>query len=80
MTDAVNVTEAELRQFVERIEAINAEIKDRTDDRKEVFAEAKGRGYDAKALRKILALRKKKPDEIAHEEAVEDLYRQAMGI
>lgn len=77
MTD---VSQAELRQFVERIEAKNADIKDHTDDRKEVFAEAKARGYDAKALRKILALRKKKPDEIAQEEAVEEVYRAAMGM
>ena len=76
----MNVTEEELRQFVERIESINATIKDHTDDRKEVFAEAKARGYDPKALRKVLALRKKKPDQIAEEEAVEEVYRAALGI
>ena len=80
MTDIVNVTEDELRQFVERVEAINAEIKDRTEARKEVFTEAKGRGYDGKALRKVIALRKKRPDEIAEEEAVEEVYRAALGL
>lgn len=80
MTDATNVTEEELRQFVTRIEAINANIKDHTDDRRDVFAEAKARGYDTKALRKIVALRKKRPDQIAEEEAVEEVYRAALGI
>ena len=46
MTDVIAVTAEELRQFIERIEHINAEIKDLTDTRGEVFAEAKGRGYD----------------------------------
>jgi len=44
------------------------------------MAEAKGRGYDVKVLRKIIALRKRKPDDIAEEEAVLDLYKAALGM
>ena len=77
---AYDVTADELRQFVERYEHLEAEKKDITDQQKEVMAEAKGRGYDTKALRKIIALRKKKPDEIAEEEAVLEMYREALGM
>ncbi|WP_323021201.1 DUF2312 domain-containing protein [Pararhodobacter sp.] len=77
---AYDVTAEELRSFVERIEAQNLRIAEEADVRKEVFAEAKGRGYDTKALRKIVALRKRKPDEIAEEEAVLDLYKAALGM
>lgn len=77
---AYDVTADELRQFVERFEHLDAERKDIADQMKEVMAEAKGRGYDVKALRKIIALRKRKPDDIAEEEAVIDLYKAALGM
>jgi uncharacterized protein (UPF0335 family) len=77
---AYDVTADELRQFVERYEHLDAEKKDITEQMKEVMAEAKGRGYDVKALRKIIALRKRKPDDIAEEEAVIDLYKAALGM
>lgn len=78
MTD--NVTAAELRQFIERVEQLDAEKSDIQEQRKEVLAEAKSRGYDTKILLKVVALRKRKPDEIAEEEAVLDMYRQAVGV
>ncbi|MCC5959260.1 DUF2312 domain-containing protein [Roseinatronobacter sp. S2] len=78
--DAYNVTADELRQFIERYEHLDAEKKDIADQQKEVMAEAKGRGYDTKVLRKIIAMRKRKPDEIAEEEAVLDLYKAALGM
>jgi uncharacterized protein (UPF0335 family) len=78
--DAYNVTADELRQFIERFEHLDAEKKDIADQQKEVMAEAKGRGYDTKVLRKIIALRKRKPDDIAEEEAVLDLYKTALGM
>ncbi|MDD7969917.1 DUF2312 domain-containing protein [Roseinatronobacter alkalisoli] len=78
--DAYNVTAEELRQFIERYEHLDAEKKDIADQQKEVMAEAKGRGYDTKVLRKIIAMRKRKPDEIAEEEAVLDLYKAALGM
>jgi len=77
---AYDVTADELRQFVERFEQLDAEKKDIADQQKEVMAEAKGRGYDTKALRKIIALRKRKPDEVAEEEAFLDLYKAALGM
>lgn len=80
MTDAYNVTAEELRQFVERAEQLEAEKKDITEQLADVFTEAKGRGYDAKVLRKVISLRKRKPDDIAEEEAILDIYKQALGM
>jgi uncharacterized protein (UPF0335 family) len=80
MNDAYNVTADELRQFIERFEHLEAEKKDIADQQKEVMAEAKGRGYDTKVLRKVIALRKRRPDDIAEEEAVLDLYKAALGM
>jgi uncharacterized protein (UPF0335 family) len=74
------VTATELRQFVERIERLDAEKKDLAEQQKEVMAEAKGRGYDTKILRKIIALRKREPNDIAEEEAVLDMYKEALGM
>ncbi|MEQ6204305.1 DUF2312 domain-containing protein [Sulfitobacter sp. HNIBRBA2951] len=74
------VTANELRQFVERIERLDAEKKDLAEQQKEVMAEAKSRGYDTKVLRKVIALRKREPDDIAEEEAVLDMYKEALGM
>lgn len=74
------VTAGELRQFVERYERLEAEKKDIADQQKEVMAEARGRGYDVKVLRKLIALRKREPSELSEEEAVLELYRQALGM
>jgi uncharacterized protein (UPF0335 family) len=60
-TDAYNVTADELRQFIERAEQLEAEKKDIGEQEKELFAEAKGRGYDTKIMRRVIALRKRKP-------------------
>lgn len=79
-TDAYNVTADELRQFVERYEQLEAEKKDIAEQQKELMAEAKGRGYDTKIIRKVVALRKRKPDEIAEEEAVLSMYKSALGM
>lgn len=77
---AYNVTADELRQFIERAEQLAAEKKDLSEQEAELFAEAKGRGYDVKIMRRIIALRKRKPDEIAEAEAVEEMYRSALGM
>ena len=74
------VTAGELRQFVERFERLEAEKKDIADQQKEVMAEAKARGYDTKVMRKLVALRKRDADDIAEEEAVLEMYRQALGM
>ena len=78
--DPYNVTADELRQFIERYEQLEAEKKDITEQQKEVMAEAKGRGYDTKVMRKIIALRKRKADDIAEEEALLEMYKQALGM
>ena len=78
--DPYNVTADELRQFVERFEQLESEKKDVTEQQKELMAEAKGRGYDTKVLKKVISLRKRKPDDIAEEEAILEVYKQALGM
>jgi uncharacterized protein (UPF0335 family) len=79
-TDPYAVTADELRQFIERYEQLESEKKDVTEQQKELMAEAKGRGYDTKVMRKVVAMRKRKPDELAEEEAVLELYKTALGM
>ena len=79
-SDPYNVTADELRQFIERYEQLEIEKKDVTEQQKELMAEAKGRGYDTKVMKKVIALRKRKPDDIAEEEAVLDMYKAALGM
>ena len=78
--NAYNVTADELRQFVERFEQLDAEKKDVAEQQKELMAEAKGRGYDTKVLKMIIALRRRKPDDLAEEEAVLEVYKTALGM
>jgi len=83
MTDTditYRVTADELRQFIERFERLESEKKDIAEQQKEVMAEAKGRGYDTAVLRRIIALRKRDKDDIAEEEAVLEMYKEAMGM
>ncbi|PJN96548.1 hypothetical protein CNY89_01855 [Amaricoccus sp. HAR-UPW-R2A-40] len=74
------VTAAELRSFVERYERLEAEKKDIADQQKEVMAEAKGRGYDVRVIKKLVALRKREPSDVSEEEAILQLYREALGM
>jgi uncharacterized protein (UPF0335 family) len=78
--DPYAVTADELRQFIERFEQLDSEKKDVAEQQKELMAEAKGRGYDTKVMRKVIALRKRKPDELAEEEAVLEVYKAALGM
>ena len=78
--DTYTVTADELRQFIERMEQLDAEKADVAEQQKELMAEAKGRGYDTRILRKVIALRKRKPDDIAEEEAILELYKTALGM
>lgn len=75
-----NVTADELRQFVERIERLEEEKKAIADQIKEVYAESKSRGYDQKAMRALITLRKKDSDEVAEQEAVLQIYKEALGM
>ena len=74
------VTADELRQFIERYERLEMEKKDIADQQKEVMAEAKGRGYDTRVMRKVIALRKRDKDDLAEEEAVLEMYKEALGM
>ena len=74
------VSAGQLRAIVERIERLEEEKKEVSGQIKEVYAEAKGNGFDAKTLRKIVALRKKKPEERSEEEAMLELYMSALGM
>jgi len=78
--DAYSVTAAELRQYIEQFEQLEAEKKDLAERQKELMADAKGRGYDTKVIRKIIALRKRDKDDIAEEEAVLEMYKAALGM
>ena len=74
------VTADELRQFIERFERLEAEKRDIADQQKDVMAEAKGRGYDTKVLRKVISLRRRDKDDIAEEEAVLEMYKEALDM
>ncbi len=75
-----NVAAAELRQFIERIERLEEEKAAISGDIKDVIGEAKGRGYDAKAIRTIIRLRKKDANERLEEESILQAYMAALGM
>lgn len=77
MDDALDNNQ--LKSIVERIERLNEEKATIGDDIKQVFAEAKGAGFDTKVLRRVIALRKQDLDERREFDAVLDLYLQAVG-
>jgi uncharacterized protein (UPF0335 family) len=70
----------QLRSIVERIERLEGEKADLATDIKEVYAEAKGNGFDAKTIRKIVALRRVDDDKRKEAQAMLDLYAQAIGL
>ena len=70
----------ELRLLIERAERLEEEKKGIADDIKDVFGEAKARGYDPKAIKKIMSIRKKKREEYQEEEAILEVYMQALGM
>ena len=74
------VTAEELRQIVERVETLENEKRDVMDQQKDVYNDAKGRGYDVKVLKKIVAMRKRNRDDIDNENAVTELYMDALGM
>jgi len=70
----------QLRAFVERIERLNEEKSGLADDIREVFAEAKGSGFDTKVMRKVIARRKKDSADRQEEDALQEVYENAMGM
>ena len=78
--DVGGVAGARLSSFIERIERLEEDKKGIADDIKEIYAEAKGNGYDVKALRKIVSLRKMEVSERHEQEMVLDTYMRALGM
>ena len=77
-TRTVGTTADRLRNFIQRIERLEEDKQGIADDIKEVYGEAKGEGFDVKVLRKVIALRKKDPEERAEEEELLELYMAAI--
>lgn len=77
---AQTVAAGQLRAFIERIERLEEDKKAIAEDIKEVYAEMKGNGFDTKAVRTIVRLRKKDQAERQEEEAIIDLYKNALGM
>jgi len=75
-----NATDDRLRLLIERIENLEEEKKGISDDIKDVYAEAKAVGYDAKIMRKVISLRKMKPDDRMEQEAILNTYMCALGL
>jgi uncharacterized protein (UPF0335 family) len=74
-----NASKEKLRQFVARIESLEEEIADRRLDLKHVYQEVKSLGFDTKALRSVISIRKKDADALAEAEMMLDLYLEALG-
>jgi uncharacterized protein (UPF0335 family) len=78
--NVVKAAAGQLRAFIDRIEKVNDDMKELQDDRKDIMAEAKGSGFDTKAIREILRLRKQEASAREEHEAIVDLYKSALGM
>ncbi len=74
------VAAGQLKSIIERVERLEEEKKEVADQIKEIYAEAKANGFDAKTIRKVVSLRKKPTEEREEEEALLDLYLSALGM
>jgi uncharacterized protein (UPF0335 family) len=77
---ATTFAKDQLKAIIERIERLEEEKKTISDDIRDVYAEAKGNGFDVKALRTIVRLRKQDANERAEEETILETYMQALGM
>lgn len=75
-----NVAAAELLQFIERIERLEEEKQTIADDVKDIYGEMKGRGYDTKQVKRVIARRKKDANEVLEEDSVFETYLHALGM
>lgn len=80
MTTLQASTQAQLRQFIEQIERLEEEKKAIASDIKDKFLEAKANGFDVKAMRKIISLRKKSKTERQEEDGILEVYMHALGM
>ena len=76
---SASISAQQLRNFVDRIERLEQDKAGIADDIKDCYAEAKALGYDVKILRKVISLRKRKPDERREEQELLEIYLQALG-
>ena len=76
----INLSAEHLKQFIERIERLIEEKKNIAEDIKEVFAEAKGSGFDAPTMKEIIKMRAKDKAELEEEEYLLDTYMKALGM
>lgn len=80
MTDVGGIAAEQLRSYIERIERLEEEKAALTADIREVFAEAKGNGFDTKIMRAVIKLRKLEPADLDEQETLLDLYKRALGM
>ena len=80
MADTGGIAADQIRSIIERIERLEEEKKAISDDIRDVYAEAKGNGFDVKALRTIVRLRKQDANERAEQETILEVYMQALGM
>jgi uncharacterized protein (UPF0335 family) len=80
MPDVGGIAGERLKSFIERIERLEEEKRALGEDIKEVYAEAKGTGFDTKIMRQIIRIRKRDQDELDEEETLLDVYKRALGM
>jgi uncharacterized protein (UPF0335 family) len=80
MNEPVGIAGAQLRAIVERIEKVEEEIKELAEAKKEIYAEAKGNGFDVKILREVIRVRKQDQEERDEQESLLDVYLQAITM
>ena len=80
MADVQGIAGERLRQFIERLERLEEEKKEVGEQIKEVFAEAKGDGFEIKVMRQVLKLRRMKPHDRSEQEELLELYKAAIGM
>lgn len=79
-TEVGGIAADRLRSIIERYERLEEERKSLGEEQKDILAEAKGAGFDAKVIRQIIRLRKQEPSEVQEQETLLDLYRRALGM
>jgi uncharacterized protein (UPF0335 family) len=80
MPDVAGIAAEQLRLFVDKIERLEEEKKELQENIKEAYAEAKGEGFDVKILRKLISLRKMRPNDRQEQDELLDLYKAALGM
>ena len=80
MPDVGGIAGERLRSFIERIERLEEEKRALSEDIKEVYAEAKGNGFDAKIMRQLIRIRRMDKDDLDEQETLLDVYKRALGM